>query len=101
MTSTEQGQDNPSTEPDDIEGDIARHREELSETVEELVDRVNVKARAERRFGETKYRLSGKADRSRQRLQSGDPAEVAAAAAPLLATAAVLAFAVYWVTRRR
>ncbi len=100
MTSTDQNHDAPSTDPDDIEADITRHREQLSETVEELVDRVNVKARAERKATETKERLSAEVDRSKERLQSGDPAQVAAAAAPVLAAVAVLALAVYWLSRR-
>lgn len=101
MTSTDQGQDTPPTDLDDIEADIVRHREQLSETVEELVDRVNVKARAERKAAETKQRLTAEVDRSMDRLQSGDPAQMAAAAAPVLAAVAVLALAVYWLARRR
>lgn len=101
MTSTDQVPNAPSTDLDDIEADIARHREELSETVEELVDRVNVKAQAQRRATQAKARISAEVDRSRGRLSSGDPAEMAAAAAPVLAVVAVLSLAVYWLARRR
>lgn len=101
MTNTDQGPNTPSTDLDDIEADIARHREELSETVEELVDRVNVKAQAQRKAAEAKERVSAEVERSRGRLSSGDPAEMAAAAAPVLAVVAVLSLVVYWLVRRR
>lgn len=101
MTSTDQSNDSPSTDPEDIEADIIRHREQLSETVEELVDRVNVKARAQRKTEEAKQRVLAEVDRSKKRLQSGDPAQVAGAAAPVLAAVAVLAVGLYWMGRRR
>lgn len=101
MGSTDQDRDTPSTDPDEIEAEITRHREELTETVEELMDRMNVKARAQRKAAATKGRMTEEIDRTKQRLQSGDPAEIAAAAAPLLVVVAVVSLAVYWLARRR
>ncbi len=100
MTSTDQERATASSDPDDIEAQIERHREELSETVEELVDRVNVKARAQRRVAETKQRVVSEVDRSRRELRSGDPARVASALAPLAVVVAVGALVVYWSKRR-
>lgn len=101
MTSPEQSNGLPSTDLDQIEADITRHREELSKTMEELTGRVNVKPRAHRRTEETKQRALAEVDRSRRRLQSADPAEAAGAAAPVLAAIAVLAVIVSWMRRRR
>ncbi len=99
MTPSDQPTKAASTEPGEVEADIARHREDLGETVDELVDRVNVKARAQHKAEETKQRVSAEVDRSKQRLQSGDPAQIAAAAAPVLV--AVAALALYRMRQRR
>lgn len=53
--------DNPgSTDPDDIEAEIAQHREELGRTVAALSDRLNVPRRAHRAMeGFERFKNSG------------------------------------------
>lgn len=91
----------PSTDISDIEADIARRREHLGETVDELADRLNVKAQAQRKVDEVKERGSAEVQLRANRVRSGDPAEIAAVVAPVLAVVAGIVLVVVLARRRR
>ena len=77
-----------SRSPEEIEADIARQREQLAETVDQLSAKLDVKSRAQHKAADLKDRAT---------TDTGSPRpEVLAAAASLVAMAVVL---VWW--RRR
>ncbi len=87
-----------SSDPGDIEADIARHREDLGVTVDELTDRLDVKKQAKRQVSDLKVQaadLKGQGmDRVqdlRMRVQQPNNAELAALAAQVLAVVAGVA----------
>ena len=70
------------TSPDDqqeLEKEIEQTREQLGETVEALVAKVDVKARAQEKLGQLTTRLKGKATEAGQQIKK-DPVPAAATA---------------------
>ena len=70
------------TSPDDqreLEKEIEQTREQLGETVEALVAKVDVKARAQQKLGQLTARLKGKATEAGEQIKK-DPVPAAAAA---------------------
>ncbi|MBW8172533.1 DUF3618 domain-containing protein [Ornithinimicrobium sp. Arc0846-15] len=90
-----------SRDPEQIEADIARHRQELSHTVDELTDRLDVKKQAQQKFASVQARATDRAETAKIRAQNAEPRELAAMAAPVLATVAAIALAIGLVRRLR
>ena len=70
------------TSPDDqqeLEKEIEQTREQLGETVEALVAKVDVKARAQQKLGQLTARLKGKATEAGEQIKK-DPVPAAATA---------------------
>ncbi|WP_130011344.1 DUF3618 domain-containing protein [Serinicoccus sediminis] len=88
-------------DPQQIEADIARHRAELGETVDELSERLDVKKQARRKVESVKAGLGNRVDDARTRATRADRQEVTAAAAAVLGVVAVLALGVGIVRRVR
>ncbi|WP_435203146.1 DUF3618 domain-containing protein [Janibacter sp. GS2] len=95
MSTTEPG----STDPNTIETEIARHREDLGATVDELTGRLDVKKQARSQLADLKARGANRARNVRQRVQQAEPTELAAVAAPVVAV--VVAAVVLTVVVRR
>jgi len=70
-TSPNTSQDATSNDPAQIEADIARHRAELGETVDELTDRLDVKKQTQHKIESVKARLGHRADDARTRAHAG------------------------------
>lgn len=92
MSTTEPGtpanNEPESTDPDTIETEIARHREDLGATVDELTERLDVKKQAKSQLADLKAQTKSRAQDLRLRVQQAEPAELAAMAAPVLAVIA-------------
>jgi hypothetical protein len=71
------------TTPDEIEADIARQREELAATVDELHARLDVKSRAQHKVAELRDRATTDNGRPRPELAAAAVAVVAVAGALL------------------
>lgn len=80
--------DSGSSDPATIEADIARHREELSATVDELTDRLDVKKQAKRRVSDVKTRV--------QQPENAELATLTAQALAVVAGVAAVAGAIWW-----
>ncbi|UJH69590.1 DUF3618 domain-containing protein [Ornithinimicrobium sp. INDO-MA30-4] len=88
-------------DPEQIEADIARHRQELSHTVDELTQRLDVKKQAQHKMTSAKAEVSDRLQATKVRAQAADPAELAAMAAPALAVLAAVILALGLIRRRR
>lgn len=89
------------TDPDRIEQDIRRHRENLAETVDELSDRLDVKAQARRRVESARAQVRERVDHATRGVRSSESGDLARVAAPVLAGVAVLALVAGIVRRSR
>ncbi|WP_226282696.1 DUF3618 domain-containing protein [Janibacter indicus] len=95
-----------STDPAKIEADIARHREDLSATVDELTDRLDVKKRAKRQVNDLKMHAAdfkgqglNRVQDLKTRAQQPQNVELATLAAQVLALVAgvaAVAGAIWW-----
>lgn len=94
MSTTEPGtpanNEPESTDPDTIETEIARHREDLGATVDELTERLDVKKQAKSQLADLKAQGVSRAQDLRARVGQAEPAELAAMAAPVLAVIAAV-----------
>ncbi|GAA4884266.1 DUF3618 domain-containing protein [Serinicoccus chungangensis] len=93
------GQDGTPDDPQQIEADIARHRAELGETVDELTDRMDVTKRARRTLESARTRVDAQLEGVTARLQSDDHRDVLSVLAPAVGVVAVVLLLV-GVTRR-
>lgn len=99
-TSTDGTVRTDSTDPAQIEDDIARHREELAQTVDQLAGRLDVKAQARYRVDSMKAQARQRVDGIREQARSADRNDLLGAAAPVLAVLAGIAL-LAGVRRRR
>ena len=86
----ESNQEESSSDPAQIEADIARHRAELGDTVDEITDRLDVKKRAQRKVESAKTRANAGLEQVKARLHSDDHRDVLSVVAPALGTAAAV-----------
>ena len=63
--------DETSTDPAQIEADIARHRAELGDTVDELTERLDVKKQAQHKIESVKAQLGQGAQDAKTRANAG------------------------------
>lgn len=106
VTSASTPTESDSTDPAKIEADIARHREDLGITVDELTDRLDVKKRAKRQASDLKMHAADLKDQGlnrvqdlKTRAQQPQNAELAVLAAQMLALVAgvaAVAGAIWW-----
>lgn len=80
----------PSKDPRQIEADIARHRQELGQTVDELTNRLDVKKQAQRKVAAAKSQADHQFQSLKARAQDTDTQEIAAKVAPALAVVALV-----------
>lgn len=97
-TSTE-SQDATSKDPEQIEADIARHRQELSRTVDELTERLDMKKQAQQKVATVKAEATDRVQIAKARLQNAEPAELAAMAAPVLGAVAAITLTIGLIRR--
>ena len=83
-------QDEASNDPAQIEADIARHRAELGDTVDELTERLDVKKQAHRKVESVKKQTHDTFESVKTRLQSDDHRDVLSVLAPALGTVAAV-----------
>jgi hypothetical protein len=76
-----------SEQTEQLQQDIAQTRQELGETVEALVHKTDVKARAQEKLDETTASVTGKADELVEKARSATPDPVARAASETSRTA--------------
>ncbi len=107
MNTTKKSQ-GPSTEPDQIEGEIAKHRAELGRTIDVLRERLDVKKQAKRQWGRVRQRVVNSAavavDDARlamARAQYAPPRKVAAILGSALGLVGVIVLLVIAVRRRK
>lgn len=79
-----------SQDPQQIETEIAQHRQELGETVDELTERLDVKKQAQRKVDALKAQASTQLEMVKARAQSDDPKEVVSVLAPVVGVVAVV-----------
>lgn len=100
MTSSNHTTQHPTSDPERLEADVARQREELAETVQGLHDRLDVKGRTQERAGELKDAAQDRAhelqDRATTRTGRPRPGLIGAA----VALAAVPVVVLAWRRRR-
>ncbi|WP_151523508.1 DUF3618 domain-containing protein [Serinicoccus kebangsaanensis] len=68
---SENTQDEASGDPAQIEADIARHRAELGETVDELTERLDVKKQAQHKIEAVKKQATNKVEWAQTRANAG------------------------------
>lgn len=83
-------QDDTSQGPEQIEADIAKHRQELGNTVDELTERLDVKKQAQLKVESVKTRASTGLHEARARLQSDDHRDVLSVLAPVAGAVAAV-----------
>ena len=89
------------TSPNDqqeLEKEIEQTREQLGETVEALVAKVDVKARAQQKLGQLTARLKGKATEAGEQIKK-DPVPAAATAGVIGALVLFFALVRRWMRR--
>ena len=99
VTSASTPTESDSTDPAKIEADIARHREDLGITVNELTDRLDVKKRAKRQVNDLKGQGLNRVQDLKMRAQQPQNIELAVLAAQMLALVAgvaAVAGAIWW-----
>ncbi|RWU84221.1 DUF3618 domain-containing protein [Janibacter hoylei PVAS-1] len=99
VTSASTPTESDSTDPAKIEADIARHREDLGITVNELTDRLDVKKRAKRQVNDLKGQGLNRVQdlkRGAQQPQNIELAVLAAQMLALVAGVAAVAGAIWW-----
>lgn len=99
VTSASTPTESDSTDPAKIEADIARHREDLGITVDELTDRLDVKKRAKRQVNDLKGQGLNRVQDLKMRAQQPQNIELAVLAAQMLALVAgvaAVAGAIWW-----
>lgn len=106
--STPESTDTSSSDPDEIEADIARHRAELARTVDELSDRLDVKKQAKHQVDQARSAVDeAKAvavDRAKEfqaRAQRASPGELASMLGPAAGAVAGVVLAGILIGRRR
>ncbi|WP_426245520.1 DUF3618 domain-containing protein [Nocardioides sp. LHG3406-4] len=87
-------------EVDAIETDIARTREQLAATVDELTDRLDVKSRIKGRVEQTRHDATLRVQELRARATDAEGRPTPPVIAGAVAAAALVALAVWWRTRR-
>lgn len=99
VTSASTPTESDGTDPAKIEADIARHREDLGITVDELTDRLDVKKRAKRQVNDLKGQGLNRVQDLKMRAQQPQNIELAVLAAQMLALVAgvaAVAGAIWW-----
>lgn len=91
-------------DPGDVQSDIARHREDLGRTVDELTERLDVKKQAKRQAVDLKAQGEQRVQDVKVRFQQADNAEMVAMAGPVLAVVlgvAAVVGVIWWRRRER
>lgn len=83
-------QDEASNDPAQIEADIARHRQELGDTVDELTERLDVKKQARDKVESIKIRANAGLSEVKTRFHSDDHRDVLSVLAPALGAVAAV-----------
>ncbi len=85
---------------DEIEADIARTREQLATTVDELTGRLDVKSRVKGRVEQTKQDAARRVHMARDKATDPDGRPTPPAIAGAVAAVALVALVVWWRRRR-
>lgn len=78
------GESGKSKDPDQIEADIAQHRVDLAQTVDELTERLDVKKQAQRKVALVRARYDDQLRNVATRAQNAEPGQITAVVAAAL-----------------